>query len=254
MISWRRIPDAGTVAAAVALPDASVIIARATTSSVSSLVRLLPDDGVDAAFGGETGTPVTFTSVSALAIDASGRLIVGGQDATSALVARYRLDAAPASVSAVEYFNVNLRHYFVTANAAEMRSIETGGAGPGWQRTGNDFQSWVAEIGVPVGASPVCRFYGTPGRGPNSHFYTANPAECAVVKRDPGWTYEGIAFYVTAPINDQCPGSAAVYRAYNNGFVSNNSNHRYSSQREVLEAMTSQGWSVEGVAFCGAPN
>src|SRR5205814_4854662 len=135
--------------------------------------------------------------VTALAYQ-SGKLIVAGQDGTSAIVARYRIDAPVSPVVAVEYFNVNLRHYFVTAGTAEQASIDTGGAGPGWQRTGNSFRVWVAETGVPVGAAAVCRFYGTPGRGPNSHFYTANPAECASVKRDPGWTYEGIAFYVIA--------------------------------------------------------
>ena len=39
---------------------------------------------------------------------------------------------------------------------------------------------------------PVCRFY---AKGPNSHFYTAEAVECAAVKNDPGWTFEGIAYY-----------------------------------------------------------
>ena len=254
VISKKRLAmdESGGATAAVALSDSSVVIARVVAPGVPTLVRLLPDDQFDQAFDGEIGTPVTFTSVSALALDAAGGLIVGGQDASGALVARYRIDGPATTVVAVEYFNVNLRHYFVTANAAEQRSIETGGAGPGWQRTGNDFRLWVPESGVPVGAVPVCRFYGTPGRGPNSHFYTANPAECAAVKRDPGWTYEGIAFYAIPPVNDQCVLSAPVHRAYNNGFVRNDSNHRYSTQPTLLQAMVSQGWVVEGVAFCGA--
>lgn len=254
VISTQRLPLASNsyAMAALALPDASVIIARVVAPSVATLARLLPDDQFDQAYGGVTGYPVTLTAISALALDAMGGLIVGGQDATSALVARYRLDSVVSSVFAVEFFNVDLRHYFITSNAAEQKSIDSGGAGPGWQRTGNNFRLWVPEVGVPVGAVPVCRFYGTPGRGPNSHFYTASGAECAAVKRDAGWTYEGIAFYVLPPQNDQCVGSQPVYRAYNNGFVRNDSNHRYSTQLGVLQAMTAQGWSVEGVAFCGA--
>lgn len=258
VISTRRVPmDTSSVTFAVqALRDASVLIARVALPAVATLARLLPDDQFDAAFGGETGTQVAFTAVSAMTTDSLERLIVGGHDATGALVARYRIDdgfTRPNSVIAVEYFNVTLQHYFVSANPAEQRSVESGGAGPGWQRTGHDFRVWVPEVGVPVGARPVCRFYGTPGRGPNSHFHTATPNECAAVKRDPGWTYEGTAFYVTA-IDAACTSGVVVWRAYNNRAANNDSNHRYSTQRQLLQAMTPQGWSSEGVAFCGAAN
>ena len=45
----------------------------------------------------------------------------------------------------------------------------------------------------------VCRFFGTPGKGLNSHFYTADAAECAKVKTLPAWTFEAIAFYIPTP-------------------------------------------------------
>jgi serine protease len=70
--------------------------------------------------------------------------------------------------------------------------VETGAAGVGWYDTLDYYYAWAAQA---FGTVPVCRFYGTPGRGPNSHFYTANATECQIVKQDPGWTYEGIAFY-----------------------------------------------------------
>ena len=150
---------------------------------------------------------------------------------------------------------MNLRHYFDTAGVEEIASIEAGGAGPGWQRTGNDFRAWMPGTGVPVGAVAVCRFYGTPARGPNSHFYTAHPAECAVVRNDGGWTYEGTAFFVMPEQGGRCPDSSLpVYRAYNNGFASNDSNHRYSTSLPALVAMQQQGWTVEGLAFCGGSN
>ena len=50
--------------------------------------------------------------------------------------------------------------------------------------------------------------------GPNSHFYTADPAECAKVKTLPAWTFEGIAFYIPLPANGDCGGNWPVYRSY----------------------------------------
>jgi serine protease len=152
----------------------------------------------------------------------------------------------------VEYYNTGLQHYFITAVAAEMAMIEAGGAGPGWQRTGYGFRAYLPENGVAIGALPVCRFYGTPGRGPNSHFYTVNAAECAIVKKDPGWTLEGTAFYLSAPVNGQCEaGEQAVYRVYNNRFAQNDSNHRYTTDPNLYAQMQAQGWLAEGVVFCG---
>ena len=77
----------------------------------------------------------------------------------------------------------------------------------------------------------MCRFYGSLFPGPNSHFYTADAAECASVRSDPGWTFEGIAFHVGVPINGACPGGTyPVYRSYNNRFARNDSNHRYTTE------------------------
>ena len=153
----------------------------------------------------------------------------------------------------VEFFNTQLDHYFITGGVGEIVGVDKGEAGPGWERTGLGFRAFMADTGIPSAALPVCRFYGTPGRGPNSHFYTARADECAAVKLDPGWTYEGIAFFVYAPVNSQCAtGQQPVYRAYNLRFAQNDSNHRYTTQLPLLRAMTAQGWKVEGVVFCGA--
>ena len=57
----------------------------------------------------------------------------------------------------------------------------------------------VAVAGDSPTAVPVCRFFGTPNVGPNSHFYTADSAECAKVKQNPDWTFEAIAFYIEVP-------------------------------------------------------
>src|SRR5690606_37458689 len=98
---------------------------------------------------------------------------------------------------------------------------------------------------------PVCRFYGTPGIGPNSHFYTVDPAECEKVKKDRGWTYEGVPFYAKKPLDGNCPiNSVPVYRYYNNGWQRNDSNHRYATHLNDRVAMEEAGWVLEGTALC----
>ncbi|MEP6702329.1 MAG: hypothetical protein ABJB04_05000, partial [Betaproteobacteria bacterium] len=104
-----------------------------------------------------------------------------------------------------EFYNAILNDYFMTAEPAEVRAILAGSAGPGWTLTGKTFNAYPSQATARGDAVPVCRFYGTPGKGPNSHFYTADQAECAAVKRDPGWTYEGIAFYAVGAGVGYCP-------------------------------------------------
>lgn len=156
--------------------------------------------------------------------------------------------------NSVEYYNTTLRHYFMTAEPGEMQHVETGKAGPGWFRTGQYFR--VNAIGS--GGNYVCRFYGTPGRGPNSHFYTANSEECSWVKSsDPGWTFEGLVFSVAVPtsngsVNVCEPGLVPVYRVYNNRFAFNDSNHRYMTSLVIYQNMQSAGWIPEGIVFCSS--
>ncbi|MEO8134284.1 MAG: hypothetical protein ABI831_09935 [Betaproteobacteria bacterium] len=187
-----------------------------------------------------------------------GRLLAVGQSDGFGLLLKLRGSSSPAAEASspvVEFFNSILGHYFITAGPGEIANIEAGGAGPGWQRTGYGFRAHVPESGVPAAALPVCRFYGTPGRGPNSHFYTVSEAECATVKLDPGWTYEGIAFYLYAPVNGQCgTGLQRVYRAYNNRSGQNDSNHRYATELTILQPLVGQGWTVEGTVFCAPQN
>ena len=183
-----------------------------------------------------------------------GRLLAVGQSDGHGLLLKLRgtsVQTAMQSAPVVEFFNTILGHYFISGGAGEIGSVDKGGAGPGWQRTGFGFRAYIPESGVPAGALPVCRFYGTPGRGPNSHFYTVRADECAQVKTDPGWTYEGTAFYLFAPVNGQCASAQqAVYRVYNNRFPQNDSNHRYTTDSRVYAQMQTQGWAAEGTVFC----
>jgi hypothetical protein len=188
----------------------------------------------------------TSMSISTFGEDEQHELYVADHDGGKV----YRIGSTQASAPAVvEFFNSNLNHYFITATPAEMAAIDAGAAGPGWSRTGRGFGSLTAAA---AGAVPVCRFYGTPGRGPNSHFFTADAAECAAVRSDPGWTFEGFAFSVLPAANGACARGKPVYRAYNGRFPQNDSNHRYAIDLDVYNQMVGQGWQGEGVVMCAA--
>lgn len=156
----------------------------------------------------------------------------------------------PIQALIVEYYNPTLDTYFVTAEPAEMVMLDAGVVVPGWQRTGLAFK------GRPAGSQfglAACRFFGTPPLGPNSHFYTIDAAECAKVKADPLWTYEGIAFNAQPPASGACfSDRIPVLRLYNNG-MGGQANHRYTTSRSETAAMQSNGWIVEGTVFCGIP-
>ena len=167
-------------------------------------------------------------------------------------------------------------HYFMTADPVEAAAIDGGIAGAGWERTGRVFRAWNTQASAPAGAAGVCRFYAS---GPNSHFYTADPGECAALRAanptnapGAGWAYEGIAFYTVLPVFDANPppvGSIAfsagssrcaagyqpVYRVYNNRFNPdpklNDSNHRMTpSISDAYRSKTFLGYTDEGIAFC----
>jgi hypothetical protein len=126
----------------------------------------------------------------------------------------------------VEYWNALLDHYFMTADGHEQAQIEAGAVGPGWVRTGETFKVIVrpgCAIATEGGFHPVYRFAGIPDVGPNSHFFTASEAECAVVRdrTEWHWQFEGAPFWVTEPsAQGTCPSrTRPVYRAYNNGMA-----------------------------------
>ncbi len=153
-------------------------------------------------------------------------------------------------VEAVEYYYSG--HYFMTISTAEISAVDSGAAG-GWARTGYSFKVQNQAIG---GYSPMCRFYLT-GLARGSHFYTIDAVECAGLKTDAYWKFEGDAFYARiAAIDGSCPtGSHKIYRLYNNG-QGGVPNHRYTDNLDVRTQMLAQGWvqegvGAEGVAFCG---
>jgi dienelactone hydrolase len=149
-------------------------------------------------------------------------------------------------VETIEFYNAALDHYFITAFADEAAALDAG-TPPGWTRTGYAFKSWRAGTGP---GSDACRFFGTPGRGPNSHFYTISLAECDKVRANPDWTFEALAFRAVEPLASGCPAEyTTVTRLYNNG-MGGQANHRYLTDPAAIEATVARGWSIEGPVFC----
>ncbi len=150
--------------------------------------------------------------------------------------------AAPAT----EYYHAGFGHYFVTGNADEAAAIDSG-AIKGWTRTGQTYSVYSQSA---AGLSPVCRFFTTSFAPKSSHFYTPSVAECAGVKTNPNWQFEGNAFYVNEASGGICPsGTVPLYRIYNDGH-SGAPNHRYTTCTTIRDAMVSHGWVSEGVAMC----
>ncbi|MEO8137648.1 MAG: hypothetical protein ABI831_27155 [Betaproteobacteria bacterium] len=193
--------------------------------------------------------------------------------AQEAEVTRGRICAPPAIATGtvVEFHNNVLNHYFMTISPAEATAIDNGSAGPGWSRTGVTFKAWNDAAQAPLHVRPVCRFYGSITPGPNSHFYTVDPDECAFLKQlqattpasQPRWNYEGVAFYIGGVVRGTptskllyCgslrPGtqSMEVSRFYNKRAAQLDSNHRYTVTQAVANQMLQFGWSAEGLVMC----
>lgn len=193
-----------------------------------------------------------------LAVSNAGYFICPGADC---LGEPKPLIASPGVGAATEFYNTDLKHYFLTPDPAEAAFIDNGGAGPGWQRTGQSFKIWTM-LGNNTGSgASVCRFYGSVSPGPNSHFFTLSPGECGFLielqERTPAsvprWNLEEFSFVAAPPgPGGVCPSELApIYRAYNNGFArGQDSNHRFVADRSLLAPLVSEGWIDEGVAFC----
>lgn len=159
----------------------------------------------------------------------------------------------PNAARAIEFYNTTLKHYFMAAGADEIANIRGGREGPGWVEPGQSFKVFTSPPDSSI--APVCRFYGVPAGGPNSHFFTASATECDNVKHSMGWYYEGIGFYILPlPSNGQCPaGFLSVNRAYNQGAAKNDSNHRFTTSDSTIRDMGRNGWIVEGTVMCALP-
>ena len=177
-----------------------------------------------------------------------------------ALACGFAAAAAPLQAAElVEYYHEGLDHYFVTHHAAEIQALDSG-VHKGWARTGLTIHTYDSTTGAGAGSTAVCRFYGNPAYGLDSHFYSASKAECDAVRQKwpDAWILETEeAFRVhTIDAAGACPaGTKAVYRLFNKRA---DINHRYTTDPAVFDAMVAKGYTPEGagspkpVVFCAS--
>jgi hypothetical protein len=139
--------------------------------------------------------------------------------------------AATVIAPVVEFYDAALDHYFITQNPQEIAALD-GGIYKGWARTGQSFLAYAPGQSDNRGRQ-VCRFYGSPSAGLDSHFFSASVIECLGVKYGPlgtEWLLEGDdVFEITLPnsVTGTCPASTTpVYRLWNDR---TDSNHRYTT-------------------------
>jgi hypothetical protein len=222
----------------------------------TGMFAVLPGNG-----DGTFGAARTFAAGSSLSpqwsaadIDGDGTLDVAIPSSDTIVLLLQRRGTPDVRGVVTEFYNTPLDNYFITADPNEAAAIDNGSAGPGWARTGVDFNFNSG------GDTPVCRFYGSITPGPNSHFYTSSAAECAELKAlqqstpasSPRWNFESLDFITTNPSRGACPsGSRPVYRAYNNGFDRHvDSNHRITGEPAGIAQVVARGWISEGVVMC----
>lgn len=163
----------------------------------------------------------------------------------------------------VEFYNAAPDHYFLTADAQEISDLDNG-VHPGWKRTGQQFQVYVQDP-TPVSGQAtlagVCRYYGLPAFGLDTHFYSGIGDECdAVAKNWPDrWVLEtpdAFAVHLPNTSDGTCPpGTSPLYRLFDNRA---DVNHRYTTWLAIRNQMIAQSWIPEGygklgVAMCVRP-
>lgn len=176
--------------------------------------------------------------------------IVGAGSVLGDFIAR---DSEEAITQAIEFYNEERDHYFLTADVAEAADLDAG-VHAGWKRTGLSIALYAPGGSLGKGV-PVCRFYGLPSAGLDSHFYSAGTSECEAVSRPPlslAWLKESENVLEAAMPQDpegRCPPpNIPVFRLWNNR---KDSNHRYTTSEAVRQEMLGRGFVSEGLGANG---
>ncbi len=155
----------------------------------------------------------------------------------------------------VEYYNASLDHYFLTADAGERTALDEGTI-PGWKATGQTFGAFEPDAPPSPDLAPVCRYYGRPAAGINSHFFSASASDCAYVAATwpESWQLETSNAFKVIPTANCGFENHVIARFYNNRA---DVNHRYVEVEDVnwdkptiYQEMLDQGWIAEGAAWC----
>ena len=126
-----------------------------------------------------------------------------------------------------------------------------------WDLTGQSFKAWrQPPADASLAAVPVCRFFGGHGGGPNSHFYhrRARPSATRCAAAATGSTRASTSTCAASLRVSPAPrATSPVNRAYNNGWVRNDSNHRFTTSDSTWREMQRHGWNLEGTVMCSRP-
>ena len=257
-----RLGIGGTANAITAQPDGKLLVSATGGSTPARLMRFTADGHADTTFGA-AGAPIItrLLSISAISLQPDGNIVIGGGTASglsgsSIFPTGYNFAASRyinGPMAAIEFYNASLDHYFMSMNPQEVGDLDLG-VYSGWTRTQLSFLTYGSFASAAgTAAVPVCRFYIPPEHG-NSHFFSADPVECAIVRikiatdsNFSGYVEETTsAFYIGLPdkVTGTCPANATpVYRLWNQGSASN---HRYTSSVVVKNQMIAKGWVAEG--------
>jgi hypothetical protein len=210
------------------------------------------------------------TEIRAFMTQAGGNAPGGsGARAVMAVLAVPGAAPPPTTVTVVEFYHAGLDHYFITGFPQEISDLDSG-VHRGWARTGQTFKAYAIGSSGRTGRRPVCREYGNPDAGLDSHFYSASPDECAAslvnsavlqgaVQLAGSWLLEASeVFGMDLPdaTTGACPaGGVPIYRTFNQR---RDANHRYTTSIAIRDQMVARGGVAEGygpdaVALCGLP-
>lgn len=183
----------------------------------------------------------------------------GRVDPTTSLADHFTVQ--PHGLVAVQFRHVLMDHYFVTANPDEIASLDRREEA-GWIWEGDGFRVFAPGVLLP-GTVPVCRFYGRPEFGIDSHFVSANADECRGLEAsaDGAWLLESREVFrvrLPNPSTGACTDGDAtrIFRLWNARL---DSNHYFTNRKAFRDwyaegrGYVSEGWGAEGVAMCGAP-
>ena len=145
----------------------------------------------------------------------------------------------------VEFYSASSKKYFMTGRPDEVAALDAVPAV--WARTG--LRMATHRTDAPIGA-PMCRFWANDGAGINTHFYSTNTGDCALIKAQKWALDEGVAMraqdLVTA---STCPSNTfKVMRLFNQTTI----NHRYATESQLAKITLPAGWKVDGAVYCAA--
>ena len=154
--------------------------------------------------------------------------------------------------SMIEYRHAVLDHYFYTANPSEIAGLDDGTGARGWTRTGRSFRV-LREPGVPVRAPRAGRAFASSASPAWARARTCSPStarSAASLPTAARGSTRAWPFWATPPDSTggcSHPGEIPLYRVWKSF---GDSNHRFTTERAVVEEMKAKGWVDEGIAMC----